>query len=200
MLAVHRPRDIALVLDYSNSMRYGTMFNWASVIPTTASDYDQGGGMLSPDPLWPQFGHYSRYLGYDSASVPTSANQRASSPGTRPNPFYMTNTFPHPQSKETLAPHNYTVRTGGGDAAVHDFYTDPSNAATPKTVASPVKPNALVKAFHMWNPAGFDPSFDGTPTAYSASGTRRPRSAGTTRPPPPSRPRPATSSRTTPAG
>jgi len=49
--AVHRPRDIALVMDLSGSMRNGTClgFDWYTSTRTTNN----------PDPLYPTFGHYS---------------------------------------------------------------------------------------------------------------------------------------------
>ena len=49
--AVHRPRDIALVLDLSGSMRLGTClgYDWYTSSRTTNN----------PDPLYPKFGHYS---------------------------------------------------------------------------------------------------------------------------------------------
>ena len=49
--AVHRPRDIALVMDLSGSMRLGTClgFDW----------YTSNRSTNNPDPLYPNFGHYS---------------------------------------------------------------------------------------------------------------------------------------------
>jgi Flp pilus assembly protein TadG len=177
-LAVHRPRDIALVLDFSNSMRYGSIFNWAYVIPASNPGYNVGGGMHSPDPLWPQFGHYARYLQYNTSAPPAAANQTSGTVSDRPNPFYMTNTFLHPQSKEILAPNNLTVRTSGGPAVVHGFYTDPQNAGTPGSLANPVVPANLKKGFHMWDPPGFDPEFNGTPAAYDPAPYRNVTFAG----------------------
>jgi Flp pilus assembly protein TadG len=49
--SVHRPRDIALILDFSGSMR----FNSLSAYPYSGDKI----GSLNPDPDFPQFGHWS---------------------------------------------------------------------------------------------------------------------------------------------
>jgi len=49
--AAHRPRDIALILDYSGSMRFGCQTGYPA-----SGDYT---GSLNPDPVYPKFGHYS---------------------------------------------------------------------------------------------------------------------------------------------
>lgn len=49
--AVHRPRDIALVLDLSGSMRMGTCLGFDFYTSTRTTN--------NPDPLYPTFGHYS---------------------------------------------------------------------------------------------------------------------------------------------
>jgi Flp pilus assembly protein TadG len=49
--AVHRPRDIAIILDFSGSMRFSTI----NAYPY----YGNKSGSLNPDPDYPQFGHWS---------------------------------------------------------------------------------------------------------------------------------------------
>jgi Flp pilus assembly protein TadG len=49
--AVHRPRDIAIILDYSGSMRFSTL----NAYPYSGNK----SGSLNPDPDYPQFGHWS---------------------------------------------------------------------------------------------------------------------------------------------
>ena len=49
--AVHRPRDIALVMDLSGSMRMGTCLGFDFYTTSRTSN--------NPDPLFPTFGHYS---------------------------------------------------------------------------------------------------------------------------------------------
>ena len=56
--AVHRPRDVAFVLDMTGSMAYASAFNYNGV-------------SLNPDPLVPAFGHY----GTVQANLVATANQ-----------------------------------------------------------------------------------------------------------------------------
>lgn len=49
--AVHRPRDIAIVLDYSSSMQYSCQ--------TAYPPSGNYAGSLNPDPAFPKFGHWS---------------------------------------------------------------------------------------------------------------------------------------------
>ncbi len=53
--AVHRPRDIALVMDLSSSMRYGTLLGFDIQTSTRATN--------NPDTLVPTFGQYSSNTG-----------------------------------------------------------------------------------------------------------------------------------------
>ncbi len=50
--AVHRPRDVAVILDYSGSMRYGSVMGLPFANGTRTSSNN-------PDPVVPAFGHYS---------------------------------------------------------------------------------------------------------------------------------------------
>lgn len=129
-VAVHRPRDIAFVLDFTGSMRYGTYSNW-------------GYGSLNADPIYPQFGHYQRFASY---STDPNDSRTATSPVDRPNPLYATLGFINGNG-ELYAPNNLTVETPGGPACVNDFYTDTANSGSPAATANPVVPTNLVKAF-----------------------------------------------------
>ena len=91
--AVHRPRDIAIVLDFSGSMRFSTL-----------SAYPKNGdltGSLNPDPRYPQFGHWS--------TSTMQGKMHFSSP------FYVES------NGETLAQTNLTYPTENGPPIVHDF-------------------------------------------------------------------------------
>jgi len=59
--AVHRPRDVAVVLDYSGSMRYGSVMGlpFASGARTKSNN---------PDNVFPQFAHYSSNPGLQATS------------------------------------------------------------------------------------------------------------------------------------
>ena len=127
--AVHRPRDIAFVVDFSGSMGYGSSLNWPN-----------GGtieGLMNPDTAYPKFGHYARYTYYQNTSP---ANANSGTPTARPNPFQMKG------FEGNYAPNNHTMETGGGPPIIEDFLTvagDPTsvNAST-----------AFTNAFKMWNP------------------------------------------------
>jgi Flp pilus assembly protein TadG len=137
-VAVHRPRDIAFVLDFTGSMKFGTTGNWAS-----SESGPTEGGSLNADPIYPVFGHYQRYTSY---STNPNDNPTATSPSSRPNPLYVTQGYVM-GSGELLAPANFTVTTQGGPPCVDDFYTDTSNSTSPSTSAHPVNPASLTKAF-----------------------------------------------------
>ncbi len=172
-VAVYRPRDLAVVMDLTGSMRFGTTL--------TAN-----GAFLSADPLYPQFGHYARYPNY-AANNPNTGTNGGTTEAGRHNPFFTTAPFVL-GSGELYAPNNYTVPTAGGPACVKDFYYDPGNLGSPATpdvviapnmaVANPPAPPAtdpngddtnpptpLPRAFHHWNRPRLSP---GNPDAYVA--------------------------------
>ena len=78
-VAVHRPRDIAFVLDFTGSMGYDSSLNW----PVGSGTLE---GLMNPDPAYPKFGHYARYTYYQN-TAPTG--QTDITPATRPNPMQM---------------------------------------------------------------------------------------------------------------
>lgn len=118
-VAVHRPRDAAMLLDFSGSMRHGTVFN-------NASNGAGGNGMNNPDPDWPQFGHYQRYTEYQTTNP--NASRTGNDPGGRPNPLQMNNDYVT-GAGETHGRNNYTIASPSGPAIVDDFITDPMAAA-----------------------------------------------------------------------
>lgn len=128
--AVHRPRDIILVLDLSGSMRMGTCLGYDFVNNSRTTN--------NPDPLYPTFGHYSsgsanlqgpstnRTSSYDnytiSPSNATAANTSYSL--TYANNFYQNDAFATPLIR---AFDSYTSTDGG-------------NTWTAPTSGSPVLP------------------------------------------------------------
>ncbi|MFO0935636.1 MAG: pilus assembly protein TadG-related protein [Gemmataceae bacterium] len=139
-VAVHRPRDIAFVLDFSGSMRFGSYFNWSTQVAGA-----KHGGFHNPDPRTPQFGHYQRYQAYGTNP---NLNPLATLPSDRPNPLYSTEGYVY-YTGEIFAPANFTVETTGGPPLVEDFYCDSSNFSSPETPAVPVNPALLTKGFHV---------------------------------------------------
>ncbi|MBX3397134.1 MAG: hypothetical protein KF873_00215 [Gemmataceae bacterium] len=132
-VAAHRPRDIAIILDMSGSMKFSSTFSW----PEPGAGVVQG--LMNPDTSYPRFGHYQRY--------PTT---------TVPNAFYRTTNFLQ-GSNEIYSPTNMTKDADVGPAMIRQFVFDPSNLGDPSTNASAVtNPNNLRNAFHRWNPPGMN--------------------------------------------
>jgi len=138
--AVHRPRDIAFVVDFSGSMGFGSTHNWPYTDPGTATIE----GMMNPDPAYPKFGHYSRY----ALNQSTSTNgQGDNSPASRPNPFRMRG-----DNTESYPPNNFTMETGGGPAMIDNYLMAPGD---PSSVSAST---AFANAFKMWNPGLVSPA------------------------------------------
>ncbi len=114
--AVHRPRDIALVMDLSGSMRMGTLLGF--------DFYQTARSTNNADSAVPAFSHYSsssaglqgpssdRTSGADSYTIPTS-NTTATT--TAYNQTYITNFFQNAAYASTLirAFDSYTSADGG---------------------------------------------------------------------------------------
>jgi Flp pilus assembly protein TadG len=129
--AVHRPRDIALVMDISGSMRFGTC--------TGFDFYTSSRTTNNPDTLVPTFGHYSstsagmqgpttnRTSAYDGYTIsPSNITAPNSSYSlTYVNNFYSNNAFASPLIR---AFDSYTSSDGG------------NTWAAPASGASPVLP------------------------------------------------------------
>lgn len=161
-VAVHRPRDMAMVLDFTGSMGYSSIFN-------TATDSSIGGGSgylatgayNSPDPSYPQFGHYGRYQAYLNNSNPAQ-DPTQTTIANRPHPFYQTGTAVF--APYVLSPSNFTVSTtNNGPPIVPDFSFDPSNVSSPTTSVTTPTPANLQNAFTAT-------TFDASATARSTPG------------------------------
>ncbi|MEZ6140132.1 MAG: pilus assembly protein TadG-related protein [Zavarzinella sp.] len=98
--AVHRPRDISVVLDFSGSMRFSSEFNY----PSGSSDVQ---GALNPDDRYPRFGPWIRYQ-------PVS--------GTNVNPLQRLTAYID-GGGETHAVNNLTVETTNGPPVIDNFMT-----------------------------------------------------------------------------
>jgi Flp pilus assembly protein TadG len=143
-VAAHRPRDIAIILDFSGSMGFSSQFMW------------EGGwsgstvyGSMNPDEIYPQFGHYWRYTQYSRTAVLNSTNAGSATVGSRPNP--LSTTKPYDLGANGLqAPSNYTVETPGGPPIVLDFRFDPANLANPAVPITTPVPANFWNAFNRW--------------------------------------------------
>ncbi len=104
--AVHRPRDIALILDFSGSMRFDSLLAFPHSGTRTNS--------MNPDPIFPLFGHYSAVA---SAALQGTMSRQAT-------------------SGEVAGLCNLTVDTTSGPVLMNDFYqhaysTTPQTAFVP---------------------------------------------------------------------
>jgi hypothetical protein len=100
--AVHRPRDIAISLDFSGSMRFSSEVNYPPITGTT-----QVTGSLNPDPTFPRFGPWCIY--------PVAVA------GT-PNPMQCLDPF-YDSTGQTHAANNLTSTTTLGPPVVNNFQT-----------------------------------------------------------------------------
>ncbi|MFO0953821.1 MAG: pilus assembly protein TadG-related protein [Isosphaeraceae bacterium] len=98
--AVHRPRDVAVVLDLSRSMRFDTLLGVPYYGTRTASN--------NPESVFPLFGHYS---------ATTSAALQGPTSG------------PSTVGAYSYGPANVTVDTDSGPAIVKDFYQNALGAS-----------------------------------------------------------------------
>lgn len=150
-VAVHRPRDIAMVLDFSSSMLFGSTGGWGN-----AWDGQLTRGLMNPDANWPKFSHYGRYSAYGTAvSVPATnptSVTGSSTPGNRPNPLQQT--VAYNSINYIFSPNNHTVESNGGPPMMFDFRFNPANIANPGTSAPAA--STMWNAFHRW--------FQATPT------------------------------------
>src|SRR5262245_28577399 len=107
--AVHRPRDIAISLDFSGSMKFSSEFNY----PPSSGTVDVT-GTLNPDDRFPRFGPWTIY------PVATTGN---------PNPMQRVDPFID-SGGEAHAMNNLTVETVHGPPIVQNFQTNAASAGT----------------------------------------------------------------------
>lgn len=129
-VAVHRPRDIALVLDFTGSMGYSTTFTRNNV-------------HLNSDPSYPQFSHYERYLAYQTTN--SSASQTQTNASNRPNPLYHTGV--EVAAPYVYSPGNFNIQNENGPPIAGDFYYDPANLSDWSVAVTNVNANNLTRAF-----------------------------------------------------
>lgn len=155
--AVHRPRDIALVMDLSGSMRFGTCLGFDFWTNSRTSN--------NPDPLVPTFGHYSS--GSAGMQGPTSSQTSAIDSYTIPpsnttvsnssySLTYVNNFYSSAAYASTLvrAFDSYTSTDGG------KTWTPPSGGATPQ-----LPPTSCAST-----PGGDQPLFkNGSTTVYATN-------------------------------
>jgi Flp pilus assembly protein TadG len=163
-VAVHRPRDIALVIDMTGSMGYSSKENVTV-------------GLNDPNTSWPQYAHYQRYIGYNTSAL---GNSETGTPvSTRPNPLQQMQTLV--SAPYVYSPANLTIETSNGKAIVRDYFYDTSNLTNPATPVTSTDGTNFRNAFHQWSPSesGGDPLNNIGPT-YAFTGYNALDTTGTT--------------------
>jgi len=123
--ACHRPRDIAIVLDYSPSMSYGSQGSWnysGNANRNGGTGSGDGVSSLNADTNFPQFGHWSAY-----------------SPTANTSGMHSTVNYVRGDTGEVYVANNWTVASNyTGPAVIGDFYTlgTASNTPTSSTTDS----------------------------------------------------------------
>ena len=113
--AVHRPRDIAISLDHSGSMRFSSEFNYPAASANTNVT-----GSLNPDPRYPRFGPWKLY--------PVATSQATSNPMQFGGAAYVDG------GGEAHAANNLTTETRHGPAVVSNFQINADTNAVPAFV------------------------------------------------------------------
>jgi len=147
--AVHRPRDVVIIMDLSGSMRfqslpgvpYDTSVNQAR---PSANNWARTRSM-NPETVYPLFGHYA-----DTAGAALYGNSS-----------YPTTTY------EYVDPANFSTATNGGPCLLDDFYKNPVGTALTVGNASTYKAFSRRPDSQATTPGGDDflkTSLDGSTT------------------------------------
>jgi Flp pilus assembly protein TadG len=195
--AVHRPRDIALVMDLSGSMRMGTCLGYDFYAPSRTTN--------NPDTLVPTFGAYSssgavlvgpnsaRTSGYDNYTISQSNTTAPNSSYTRTyvNNLYQNNAYatplvrafdsytssdggvnwaaPSAGAAPVLPPNSYAT-TPGGDVPLFKNGSSANYAQTVQDVVNGSGPNALweLDGYSAYSAGSLDTSgTGGAPTVWT---------------------------------
>lgn len=105
--AVHRPRDVAISLDFSGSMKFSSEYNYPPISGST-----QVTGTLNGDDRFPQFGPWKIF--------PTGST----------TPMRFTGSSFIDSGGEVHARNNMTITTPHGPPIVHNFQTNAAAAGT----------------------------------------------------------------------
>jgi len=136
--AVHRPRDLAIVLDFSGSMGYCSQPGFP--------DYGIVSGSLNPDSRFPRFGPWSIWGGTGMVLDPDNPGTSPSNLNTYVPPTPMQRVFAFvDDGGEAHATHNHTIATRNGPAIVDNYYqSDNTTQAFVRVGAFPTFTNVNV--------------------------------------------------------
>jgi len=142
--AVHRPRDVAISLDFSGSMKFSSEFNY----PSIGSSGSSLTGGLNGDPTFPQFGPWKIYPTGSTSPMRYTASSFIDSGG------------------EAHSANNITMETPHGPAIVNNFQT---NAAATGTNAFVYNGDLSAGSFSINNSPVCTPTPSSWTSQYAAS-------------------------------
>ena len=159
--AAHRPRDVAVVIDFSGSMRLNSLLG-GPVTDSTGLSLANRDRAMNPETVYPTWGHYSTvstWRGSNAAVAFTTA------------------------SNDSVGPSNLVIDNDNGPAVIKDFYQDSAAfgsttpAFTPQSSAYATSPGGddplTVKGSSTWasnvNEVIGRTSTDTSITAYTSS-------------------------------
>jgi hypothetical protein len=130
--AVHRPRDVAVILDFSGSMRFASLGGLGSgSSPYTGARTRSN----NPDSVFPQFGHYSNVAtaalqGTSSTSPYDLSNVTTTTSDNRPPIVLDFYSDANGALAFSAAPSSYATAPGGDNYLKTSLNTGPNYAAT----------------------------------------------------------------------
>jgi hypothetical protein len=129
--AVARPRDVALILDFSGSMQFSSErnYNWNAIKAGTPL----GTASLNIDPVFPRFGPWSLFSAADP-NVITVGDPASASPNLPISPMQSTVVALDPTTNKTVTDPvtgNPVVVQGGGETHAPSNLTYPTKAGPP---------------------------------------------------------------------
>ena len=149
--AAHRPRDVAMVLDYSGSMRFSSLMGLPVFGARTGSN--------NPESVFPQFGHYSNTAaaGLQNTSPTTDGSGNRFNPANVTeadaansysppvvNDFYSTTSPAVPAFSP--APSSYATLPAGDDSPSKNFDAGPGYATNVKDFVSSTNKNSTFES------------------------------------------------------
>jgi Flp pilus assembly protein TadG len=117
--AIHRPRDVAIIMDFSGSMAFDSY----NARPQSGQPYSANPpwGSLNNDPRVPAFGHYDINTPYTANTSNPPANAAYLVNSNLPAPY--AGNYVRTDDNELLKVGNQTYLTTSGPAIIEDFYT-----------------------------------------------------------------------------
>ncbi len=151
--AVHRPRDVALVMDLSGSMRFGTCLGF--------DFYTTSRGTNNPDTAYPKFGHYSSS---SAAMQGTTSNRTSGSDSYTISPSNST----YPTSSYTLTyVNNFYQNAAYASPLIRAFDSYSSTDGGITWTAPTTQRPQLPASSYTTTPGGDLPLYKGNTSTYA---------------------------------